>query len=161
MGDSIMSWIKKLLRPISIVAPYVLRNGQTVAYPTERLIFKERYRGRHKFYFERCINCSICARVCPCASIEMVEVEGREKTFPSIDYNTCAFCGYCVEFCPKEALEFTDVVELAVDDRSTLKYSPEQLAVVPEVKDLVPRMKRRTEAYLTDKEMKYRKVKDV
>jgi formate hydrogenlyase subunit 6/NADH:ubiquinone oxidoreductase subunit I len=124
-------------------------------------MFKERFRGRHQFFFERCISCGICARVCPCASIELVEAEGHEKTYPSIDYNTCSFCGYCVEFCPKQAIEFTDVVELAVDDRSTLKYSPERLSEVPDIKDLVPRMKRRTEAYLTDKEMKYRKVKDV
>jgi formate hydrogenlyase subunit 6/NADH:ubiquinone oxidoreductase subunit I len=91
----------------------------------------------------------------------MVEAEGHEKTYPSIDYNTCSFCGYCVEFCPKQAFEFTDVVEIAVKDRSDLIYSPEQLTEVPEIKDLVPRMKRRIEAYLTDKEMKYRKVKDV
>jgi NAD(P)H-quinone oxidoreductase subunit I len=158
-----MSWLLKLLRPIKIVAPYTLRNSQTVAYPTERLIFSERFRGRHRFYFERCISCSICARVCPDASIELVEAESEkfEKTYPSIDYNTCSFCGYCVEFCPKEALEFTDIVELAVKDRSELVYSPERLSEVPEIKDLVPRMKRRTKAYLTDKEMKYRKVKDI
>jgi NADH-quinone oxidoreductase chain I len=158
-----MSWIKKLLRPIRIVAPYVLRNSQTSAYPTERLVFKDRYRGRHRFYFERCISCGICARVCPDASIELVEAQSEEfdKKYPSIDYNTCSFCGYCVEFCPKEALEFTDIVELAVKDRKKLVYSPERLSEVPDVKDLVPRLKRRTEAFLTDKEMKYRKVKDV
>jgi NADH-quinone oxidoreductase subunit I len=156
-----MSWIKKLLRPIAIVAPYVLRNSQTVSYPTERLVFKERFRGRHKFIFDKCINCSICARVCHSKSIEMVEVEGREKTFPSIDYNTCSLCGYCVEFCPRQALEFTDFVEFAVKDRSKLKYSPEQLAEVPDIKDVVPRLKRTVESYLTDKEMKYRKVSDL
>jgi hypothetical protein len=32
---------------------------------------------------------------------------------------------------------------------------------VPDIKEILPMMKRRTEAYLTDKEMKYRKVKDV
>jgi NADH-quinone oxidoreductase chain I len=158
-----MSWIKKLLRPIGIVAPYVLRNSQTSAYPTERLVFKERFRGRHRFYFERCISCGICARVCPDASIELVNAESEEyeKNYPSIDYSTCSLCGYCVEFCPKEALEFTDIVEYSVQDRSKLVYSPERLSQVPDVKDLVPRIKRRTEAYLTDIEMKYRKVEEV
>ena len=157
-----MSFIKKLLRPIRIVAPYILRNSQTVAYPTERLVFKERYRGRHRFYFERCISCGICARVCPDASIELVEsnIENYDKKYPSIDYNTCSFCGYCVEFCPKQALEFTDIVELAVKDRKELVYSPERLSEVPDVKDLVPRLKRRIEAYLTDEEMKYRTVEN-
>jgi NAD(P)H-quinone oxidoreductase subunit I len=158
-----MSFIKKLLRPIGIIAPYILRNSQTVAYPTERLVFKERYRGRHRFYFERCISCGICSRVCPDASIELVEsnIENYDKKYPSIDYNTCSFCGYCVEFCPKQALEFTDIVELAVKDRKELVYSPEHLSEVPDVKDLVPRLKRRTEAYLTDEEMKYRTVENI
>jgi NADH-quinone oxidoreductase chain I len=156
-----MSWLTRLLRPLRVVAPYILRNSQTVAYPTERLMFTERFRGRHRFHIDKCISCSLCSRVCPDASIQMVAVEGREKTFPQIDYNTCSFCGYCVEYCPKLALEFTDLVELAVEDRKTLVYSPERLAEVPELKDLLPMMKRRTEAYLTDKEMKYRKVKDV
>ncbi len=156
-----MSWLSRLLRPIGIVAPYVLRNSQTVAYPTERLIFFERFRGRHVFYLERCISCGICARVCPDASIQLVEIKGQEKKFPQIDYNTCSLCGYCVNFCPKQALEFTDIVEFSTTDRNTLVYSPERLMKVPEIKDILPMLKRRTEAYTTDKEMKYRKVKDV
>lgn len=156
-----MSWIKRLLIPITVVIPYIFRNSQTIAYPTERLIFKERFRGRHKFFFDRCISCSICSRVCHSKSIEMVTVEGREKLFPQFDYNTCSFCGYCVEYCPKQALEFTDIVELAVSDRKDLIYPPERLTTVPDIKDLLPMLKRRTEAYLTDKEMKYRKVMDV
>jgi len=156
-----MSWLRKMFKPLSIVAPYVLRNSQTVAYPTERLMFFERFRGRHVFYIDKCISCGICARVCPDASITLVEVEGREKKFPQIDYNTCCLCGYCVNQCPKQALEFTDIVEYATADRSELVYSPEQLMEVPDIEDILPMMKRRTEAYLTDKEMKYRKVKDV
>jgi NADH-quinone oxidoreductase chain I len=157
----LMSLLKKLLKPLMIVAPYVLRNSQTVAYPTERLVFSERFRGRHKFHFDRCISCNTCARVCPCNSIKLVEVEGRENKYPQIDYTTCSLCGYCVEFCPKNALEFTDFVEFSERDRKDLVYSPERLSVVPDIKEVLPMLKRRTETYLTETEMKYRKVEDV
>lgn len=156
-----MSLLKKLFKPFIIVAPYVLRNSQTVAYPTERLIFSERFRGRHRLYFDRCISCNTCARVCPCKSIKLVSSLGREGTYPQIDYQTCSLCGYCVEFCPKNALEFTDLVEFSETDRSRLVYSPERLAYVPDIKDILPMLKRRTETYLTEKELKYRKVEDV
>ncbi len=80
-----MSFLKKLIKPFLVVAPYVFRNGQTVSYPTERPIFAERFRGRHKLYFDRCISCNTCARVCPCNSIKLVEVEGREGKNPQLD----------------------------------------------------------------------------
>ena len=158
--DSFPFW-KKLFKPFLVVAPYVLRNSQTIAYPTERPIFHDRFRGRHKLYFDRCISCNTCVRVCPCKSIELVEVEGREGKYPQIDYQTCSLCGYCVEFCPKFALEFTDFVEFSEVDRAKLVYSPEQLTEVPDLKEVLPMLKRRTERYLTDKEIKYRKVSDV
>ena len=156
-----MSLLKKLIKPLLVVAPKVLRNSQTSAYPTERLVFFERFRGRHRLYLDRCISCNTCARVCPCKSIVLVEVEGRENKFPQIDYQTCCLCGYCVEFCPKNALEFTDFVEYSVHDRSELVYSPERLTEVPDIKEVLPMLKRRTETYLTRTELKYRKVEDV
>jgi len=156
-----MSMLRKILRPFMIVAPYVLRSSQTVAYPDDRLVFSERFRGRHRFYFDRCIHCGTCARVCPCDSIAMIPSGSDGGQHPQINYGTCSLCGYCVEFCPTKALEFTDLVEYSEYVRKDLIYSPEKLAQVPNVKELVPRLKRRIEAYLTDKEMKYRKVSDV
>jgi NADH-quinone oxidoreductase chain I len=161
MGDLLMSFIKKLLKPLMVVAPYVTRNSQTVAYPTERLIFSDRFRGRHKLVLERCISCNTCARVCPCNSIELVPVENLETKHPQIDYSTCSLCGYCVEFCPTKALEFTDLIEFSTNDRSELVYSPERLINVPDLKEILPMLKRRTEMYLTKTEIKSRKVKDL
>ncbi len=66
-----------------------------------------------------------------------------------------------MEFCPKNALEFTDFVEFSETDRSKLLYSPERLAEVPDLKEVLPMLKRRTERYLTKTEIKYRKVEDV
>lgn len=156
-----MSFFKKLFKPFSTVLPYIFKRGQTVSYPTERPIFAERYRGRHKLYLDRCISCNTCARVCPCKSIELVEVEGMEGKYPQIDFNTCSLCGYCVEFCPKSALEFTDLVEYSVTDRSELIYSPERLAEVPDIKEVLPMLKRRTERYLTETEIKSRTVEEL
>ena len=156
-----MSFLRKILKPLAVVAPYVFRNSQTSAYPTERLIFYERFRGRHKYFFDRCISCGICARVCPCNSITMIKVEGMKATYPQIDYQTCSVCGYCVDYCPKSALEFLDFVEFAEKDRSKLVYSPQRLADTPDLKQALPMLERRTEAFLTKTELKYRKVKNV
>ena len=156
-----MSLFKKIIKPFLTVAPYVLKNSQTIAYPTERPVFAQRFRGRHKFHFDRCISCNTCVRVCPCNSIILVEAEGHKATYPQIDYQTCSFCGYCVEFCPKFALEFTDFVEFSVKDRADLVYSPERLTEVPDLKEVLPMLKRRTERYMTKIAVKYRKVSDV
>jgi formate hydrogenlyase subunit 6/NADH:ubiquinone oxidoreductase subunit I len=156
-----MSLLKKIVKPFLVVAPYVLKNGQTVAYPTERPMFSERFRGRHKLLIDTCISCGMCARVCPCNSIQLVEVPGKEKKFPQIDYQTCSFCGYCVTYCPKSAMVFTDLVELSTTDRKSLVYSPQQLTEVPDLKEVLPMLKYRTEKYLTDTEKKYRRVKEV
>ena len=159
--DRFSSFFKKIFKPFFVVAPYVFRRGQTISYPTWRPIFKDRFRGRHKFFFDRCISCNTCARVCPCKSITLIEVEGHEGKYPQIDYQTCSLCGYCVEFCPKYALEFTDFVEFSEVDRAKLVYSPEMLTEVPDIKEVLPLLKWRTERYLTDKAVKYRKVSDV
>ena len=155
-----MSFLKKIFKPFMVVAPYVLRNSQTVAYPTERPLFYERFRGRHRFIFDRCISCNTCGRVCPCNSIKLVDVEGKEGKYPQIDYQTCSLCGYCVEFCPTKALEFTDFVEFSEINRSKLIYSPERLSETPDLKYVLPMMRWRTKKYLTDKELKYRRVEE-
>jgi formate hydrogenlyase subunit 6/NADH:ubiquinone oxidoreductase subunit I len=156
-----MSLLRKILQPLMIVAPYVLRNSQTSAYPTERLMFSDRFRGRHKYFFDRCISCGICAKICPDKSITMIKLEKRPLTYPQFNYQTCSFCGYCVEYCPKKAIEFTDFVEFAETNWENLIYSPEKLVDVPDIKKVLPMLKRRTEAFLTKTEMKYRKVRNV
>jgi len=153
-----MSLLKKLVRPFFIVAPYVARSSQTVKYPDERLVFSERFRGRHRLDLDKCIHCGLCARICPCASIVLVPVEGREGKYPQIDYGTCSLCGLCVDACPRGALTMTDFVEFSAYKRSDLVYSPERLAEVPDIKEVLPMLKRRIRPVLTDKEMKYEVV---
>jgi formate hydrogenlyase subunit 6/NADH:ubiquinone oxidoreductase subunit I len=91
----------------------------------------------------------------------MVEVEGMEKKYPQLDYGTCSLCGYCVDNCPKNAIVFTDIVEYSEYDRTKLVYSPEQLSKVPDIKNIIPALKRKVERYRNEKESKLRKVEDL
>jgi len=51
---------------------------------------------------EKCVSCSICARVCPEDAIKMID--GK----PVIDPEKCTRCGICIERCPFDALSFPE-----------------------------------------------------
>jgi formate hydrogenlyase subunit 6/NADH:ubiquinone oxidoreductase subunit I len=68
-------------------------------------------------------NCRVCARDCPAAAIEIVEVEGGKKR-PQINLNKCIFCHQCVESCPRRAIKSSDFYELATTDKCSLIIKP-------------------------------------
>lgn len=57
-----------------------------------------------KWIEERCINCGMCALVCPHAVIRPIEKDGKTKIV--ISEADCTGCGLCIDTCPKNALEF-------------------------------------------------------
>lgn len=67
------------------------------------------YRGKIKYYRDRCIGCRLCTKVCPAAAVVFLP-----KT-KKIKYHVfrCTFCGECVRICPVKALEFTPEFLLA------------------------------------------------
>jgi len=92
----------------------------TNLYPAEELKMPDKFRGKLKFYSEKCIGCKLCMKDCPTNAIEIVKV--ADKDFEAhIDLSRCIYCAQCVDSCPKDALEATRDVELAQLDASKLK----------------------------------------
>lgn len=56
-----------------------------------------------------CIGCSLCAKICPEACIEMVDKpEAIGKKQPVTDYDYCKGCALCAHECPVKAIKMVD-----------------------------------------------------
>jgi len=114
-----------LIRPGKIlreVLRSLFKKPATNLYPAETLAMPEKYRGKLKFYPERCIGCKLCMRDCPAGAI-IIRPAGEKKFEAEIDLSKCIYCGQCAEVCPKQALELTLDVELAQFDLNKLKVT--------------------------------------
>ena len=103
----------------------------TVLYPYEALWNPDNYRGRPALDFNKCVGCGMCARMCPCDAIILVDTpddEGNNVKRPQVNMGRCSFCSYCAEYCPVDAMTVSPIVELAEYTRSDLIYGPRRLA---------------------------------
>lgn len=109
----------------------------TVYYPEEQVTLPPAYRGRPVLVAredgsEKCVACGLCEKICPGHAISIVGGERADgERYPisyTLDMNHCVYCGFCEEVCPKEAVVMSSEYQgLATTDRSTLRYSKEQL----------------------------------
>jgi formate hydrogenlyase subunit 6/NADH:ubiquinone oxidoreductase subunit I len=105
--------VRELLRSL-------FKKPATVKYPAEGREMVKDFRGKLKFYPERCIGCKLCMRDCPTGAIEIRKI--NEKEFEAaIDLGKCIYCAQCVDSCLKKALEVTPEYELAQLDSAKLK----------------------------------------
>ncbi|MGA1873405.1 MAG: 4Fe-4S binding protein [Thermoplasmatota archaeon] len=110
MGDV----IRKTIRPFRALR-FLGRHPHTIKTPHQQHndiegepLPTERYRGVHVNDWDLCISCGLCAMVCPCDAIEMVDVEGENgKKRPEVSYGRCCFCGFCEDACPKKCMHLT------------------------------------------------------
>ena len=68
-----------------------LRKPCTLIYPFEKREPPEGLRGKHEFDPEKCIGCSLCARVCPSLAIESEGGSGPKCTGLPVDLGKCLF----------------------------------------------------------------------
>ena len=96
------------------------RKPATRLYPFEKAVMPARFRGKLKFYPEKCIGCLLCMKDCPSGAIQIKKV-GEKRFEATINLDRCMYCAQCVDSCPKKALEITPEFELAQLDRKNLK----------------------------------------
>jgi len=78
-------------------------------YPVVPSEAAEGYRGRIKFYPEKCIACGMCIRVCAAGAITdaVEEIEEGKKITKTFNMGSCTFCNTCADFCHEKAIELT------------------------------------------------------
>jgi NADH-quinone oxidoreductase subunit I len=112
---------------------YLFVPRATVMYPEVAQEFCCNYRGMLKWYDDRCISCTMCARICPSGAIKMYKSD--TKKYPGINYQRCVFCGFCRDICPVNALEYRPVHDKAYYTLDEQLQKPQEFVKGPSVED--------------------------
>jgi formate hydrogenlyase subunit 6/NADH:ubiquinone oxidoreductase subunit I len=115
---------RRLAPMLKDMAVCLFKKPNTRQYPVVKVKAEPGYRGRHIFYPEKCISCSLCEKDCPANAIELVEVSG--KRMPMFYLDRCIFCYQCVESCPREAIKMSTNFEMSTTEREEMLVKPDE-----------------------------------
>ncbi len=114
-----------MIRPGKMIKQVIqsfFKKPATLLYPYVKEATLKSFRGKMKFYPEKCIGCKMCMRDCPSGAINVKKV-GEKQFEIEIDLGKCIYCGQCADSCLKKAIEVGNEFELAVLDREKLKVT--------------------------------------
>lgn len=82
----------------------------------------EGYRGKIKFYPEKCVNCGMCIKVCAPSAIIRTTKEAKEGEVITFEFNmgSCTFCQMCSDFCARKAIELSNEYSVIGQEREEL-----------------------------------------
>jgi len=132
------------LEAIGTGIKYLFKPRMTLRYPEVFQDFGPNYRGMLKLYTDKCISCTMCARICPSNAIKMYKTDA--KKYPGITYQRCIFCGFCVDICPVDALEMFGVHDIAYYGLEEQVLNPEGFSKGPPIEEKPKKVKPRLDA---------------
>jgi len=126
--------LKNGIIAILVATKYIFLKRPTINYPTETILFTDRFRGILEVDDDLCIGCGICAMHCPNQCIFMVPYEkGKPPMIPEIDLIHCMYCGVCTEVCPTNAIYHTHVVNIVGYKREDLYLDSKRVTKIQEL----------------------------
>ncbi|MEM2274338.1 MAG: NADH-quinone oxidoreductase subunit I [Thermofilum sp.] len=128
MGNLIRSFVGHVRAVATGLRYLLLPNRMTVYYPEKLIELPEGYRGLIRYYPELCVQCGLCAMVCPAGAMKMYVKKGEKRGRPGVNYQRCIFCGFCADICPQNALEMTKVHDVAYEKLEDMILTPEEFA---------------------------------
>lgn len=78
--------------------------------PVNKLFYLLKIKASPFRVTDACINCGLCAKVCPLNNISIVQTETGTKAMPQWA-DKCTHCMACICLCPKEAIEYGKISE--------------------------------------------------
>lgn len=137
------TYITEIFKGLSLTFRKIFQKKFTRQYPEEKWIPPPSFRGRpvlvqEKNGTERCVACTLCARVCPALAIEIQADETFEyskERYPKkfeINMLRCIFCGFCEEVCPEEAIVMSQEFELVFSNQDEAIFGKDKLLVPKE-----------------------------